>query len=61
MDTENPMPTELHTYFLQVAEIWAAFNNGKISAQMREALLAPYRKTVFDLPISGFHNQSPEW
>ena len=55
------MPTELHTYFLQVAEIWAAFNNGKISAQMREALLAPYRKTVFDLPISGFHNQSPEW
>ena len=55
------MPTELHTYFLQIAEIWRAFNQGGMSAVQRDSLLSPYRKMVFDLPPSGFHNQSPEW
>jgi len=49
------MPTELHTYFIQVSEIWAAFNQKGMSTQMREALLAPYRKMVANLPPSGLH------
>jgi len=49
------MPTELHTYFLQIAEIWRAFNQKGMSVQQRESLLAPYRKIVGNLPTSGFH------
>jgi len=55
MENENQPVGNLHTYFCEVSEIWIAFNQKGMSTQMREALLAPYRKMVSKLPPSGLH------
>jgi len=55
MENRTELATHLHSYFVQVAEIWAAFNQKGMSVQQREYLLAPYRKIVGSLPTSGFN------
>jgi hypothetical protein len=41
-------------YFQVVAEIWGAFNEGRISGQKRDQLLSPYRKQLESLVPSPF-------
>jgi len=42
----------LRMYFETVAEIWEAFNQGRISGQKRDLLLAPLRRELPSLPAS---------
>ena len=46
------MPTNINEYFIQIAEIWRAFNNEQISASVREAHLSAYRKILPSLQPS---------
>ena len=43
----------VHAHFCQAAEIWRAYFAGRISAQMREAMLRPLRDKLALIPLRG--------